>query len=800
MLVSELRFTCRMLRSRPWTSIAVIVSLILGVGASTAAFSVINAVLLRPVPVYQPARVVRVYATVKKTGATMGISYPEFLDWKTQCRSLEAIAVIRAFSFYTTDAQRPEHLKGAGISASGFRVFGVSMSLGRGFTEDEDKPGGTRVAILSHRLWEKRFGRDSTVLGRTLSLDGKEYTIVGVMQATQVNILQYPDVWVPNGPFLDTSAMRRDLRAYFPAARLKPTATPAEAQTELETVAGRLADKYPASNKDIGVRLVGLTELLTANDRRPAVLLFGTALLILLLTTLNVVMVLTYWAIGRRNELAVRMSLGASRFQLVRQLFLKAFLLITAGSALGLIAAKVTLAFFLYRFPNALIRFQETSFDHRVYGFSIVIVLVAATFAAVLPGWYASRLDIGNQLRGSRDSTVRHHSTLTASLITFEIAVSACLLLIAGLLLKSLNRAANVDLGFNPHHTLSFQIDLPAQYKPADQALFFRRSLGLLSASPGLSKTSAISSLPLTTQANALRLESDKPSSGTVNPILVEDEAVLPGFFATLQVPVLQGREFTDRDSEAAPPVAIVDDVLASSLWPGESPIGKRIRLIETSGSQSPGREVVGVVREIRHFGPEVKVRWMQVYVPEYQDPSPIMSFVMNTDLPLTSVQSQVEKRIGELDSNLPVDNFVSMDDLFDSYLSGRKVTVCALAFFASIAVFLAVIGIYGVVANLTIARHRELAIRCALGATPGKTLFLVLKTSFNAALAGLALGLALVASLSRIITSFLFDVDPLDSTVYIVTAVSILLLTVAASVIPAATALYLQPNAILRE
>jgi putative ABC transport system permease protein len=486
----------------------------------------------------------------------------------------------------------------------------------------------------------------------------------------------------------------------------------------------------------------------------------------------------------------------------LRQLLLQAVVLVGVGSVLGLLGAKLTLTLFLHRFPNALIRFQETTFDYRVICFLLLMVAAAAIVATVLPGWYATRLGIAMQLRegGAHSASAHRRRVRDGALITFEVAIAASLLLISGLLIKSLYQVANVDLGFNPHHTFSFQLNLPPRYKSSDQASFYMRALEKLSNVPALSRSSAISSLPLTTQANAISLETNTKSHVTGDQLLVEDEAVLPKFFEILRVPVLQGREFTNADREATPPVAIVDEVLAAKLWPGQTAIGKRIRLIEITGSQPPWREVVGVVREIRHFGPEAKVRWMQVYVPEYQDPSPVMSFVIDTELPETSVRSEAEKAIRELDRGLPLDNFQAMDDLLGGYLAGRKVTVSALSSFAAIAVVLAIIGIYGVVANAAISRRREIAIRLALGATRGKTLVLLIQSGLIAGIAGLAVGFALVANLTRILSSFLFGVKPLDSGVYAITAVSIVLLTVAAAVLPARSVFYLHPSDILRE
>jgi predicted permease len=785
-LSSDLLFTCRILRKHPWTSLAVIAALLLGVGASTAVYAVINAVLLRPVPVFEPERVVRIYARVNTSGATMGISYPEYLDWKSQSRSFDAICVMRSFTFYSADPERPAHLKGAGISASGFNVFGVSVSRGRNFTEDDDQPGARKVAILNNRFWEQHFGSDPNAVGKVLLLDGQEFTIIGVLQTAHINVLDYPDVWVPNGEFVNARVMDRKVRPYFAAARLKAGVTPDQARTELETVASRLAAQYPASNAGIGIKFVGLTDLLTASDRQPVILLFIAAFVIFVLTCSNVVTTMVSWATRRRMELAIRMSLGASRFQVLRQLLLQSLLLVITGGALGLLCAGLLLRVFLYRFPNALIRFRETSIDYRVICFLILLVSIAAMVATLVPNRYASRLDIGSQLKighvHSVDAGYRRGRHIF--LIAFQISVATSLALLSGLLIKSLYQVVRVDLGFTPHNVYSFQLNLPSHFSQSDQALFYMRALEKVSRAPGLSRSSAISSLPLTTQGSAVTLQTEMDTQGK-NPLLVEDEAVLPGFFATLNIPIVRGREFTIADREGTPPVAIVDEVLAAKLWPDQTALGKRIRLVETTDSEAPWREIVGVVRQIRHFGPESKVRWMQVYVPEYQDPSPVMSFVIDTRLPAAAVKSAAERAVRELDRSVPVDNFQAMDDLLDNYLAGRKVTVLALSAFAGIAIVLAIMGIYSLVANDTINRRREIAIRVALGATLGRVLLIVIRRGLIAAVGGVLLACVIVASLGHITAAFLFDVTPVDSGVFSVTAACIFFLTIAAALVP---------------
>lgn len=799
-LTADLRFTGRSLRQHPWMSVAVVVALLLGVGASTAVYAIINAVLLRPVPVFEPERVVRIYAKVNTTGASMGISYPEYLDWKTQTHSFEGISVMRAFSFYSTDPEHPAHIKGMSISASGFKVMGVFVLQGRSFTEDEDQPAAHKVAVLSYRFWEQHFGSDPGAIGKVLRLDDQEFSVIGILRPTQINFLQYADVWVPNGAFVNRGVMDRKVRPYFAAARLKAGVHADQARSEMETIASRLAAQYPASNTGIGVKFVSLTELLTGTDRGPTVLLFIAGIIMFVLTCLNVILVMLSWIGKRRTELAVRMALGASRLQIFRLLFLQSFVLVAVAGALGFAAAKLVLDYFLYRFPDALIRFRETSIDYRVIIVLVTLVFIATLAATLFLQRFASKLDIVEQLKLGRFGPLdpRYRRSRYVLLIAVQISVATSLALLSGLLIKSLYRVATVDLGFDPHRAYSFQLNLPARYKNSDQASFYMRVSETLSTAPGLSRFSAISSLPLTTQASAITLETETDIHGS-GQRLVEDEAVLPGFFKTLKVAIVQGRDFTPNDREGAPQVAIVDEILAAQLWPGQTPLGKRIRLVERSDSETPWREVVGVVRQIKHFGPENKVRWMQVYVPEYQDPSPVMSFVIDTSLPAAAVKSEAERVVRAVDGSVPVESFQTMDSLLDNYLAGRKVTVFALSAFAAIAIVLGILGVYGVIANDAVARRREFAIRVALGATAGSVFLAAIRRAIFAAAAGIALAIALIASSSRLIIAFLFGVPPVDSEVYAIAASCIFLLTTAAALIPAKTLFRLPPSEILR-
>lgn len=804
-LIQDVRFSLRLMRKRLGTTLLVIAALVLGIGLNTAIFSVVNAVLLRPLPIFEPERVVRPFPLLNRTGATLGVSYPDFLDWKSQSHSFEQMAVMRAFSFTLTGNGPPEHLHGFGISASGFRAWGVSPILGRDFAEDDDQPGSNRVVILNYAFWQRKFGGDPGALGRSLALDGQSYTIVGVLQPTQVSVLRYPDVWVTNGPMVNQRVMERDARYFFPVARLKPDVTLSQATAEMETIAARLAAQYPDADKDMGIRVFSQVESLTADGRKPVLLLLLASSLIFLLAAVNVVTVFLGNTIERGQELSVRLALGAPRSTLLRQLFVQSIIFALLGGALGLALARAGLAYFLHRFPDASQRFHETTIDLRVVAVAIGMALLVSLLGALAPAIYTLKLKVSTELKGEWGwlPLPRHRALARGALIVVEVALAAGLSLVSGLLIKSLYEVEKIDLGFNPRHIFSFQINLPpTRYKePEKQHAFYELALDKLRHLPGMESISGISGLPLTTQGevNALEVDSQSPLYG--EKLVVEDESVLPGFFQTTSLPLLQGRDFTPVDREGAPAVTIVDEALAAKLWPNQSPLGKRVRMTGLRNQNWHWLEVIGVVREVKHFGgPEAKVKWMQLYVPQYQDPTPMLSFVVNTSMPEGPLKSEAEKAIHELDGNLPVDNFETMDAYLDTFLSGRKVGMLLLTGFAGIGIVLGMIGIYGVVANSVTQRRREIAIRMAVGATPSGTVILITRLGLLATLAGIVIGSGVVMSLTRVLSTLLYGVSALDPAIYGLSAALLILLAITASLIPAVRLFRFNIQEILRQ
>jgi putative ABC transport system permease protein len=805
-LIQDLQFTLRLIRRRSGMAILVLAALGLGIALNTAIFSAFNAIVLRPLPIHDPDRVVWLHSRVNQTGGHLGTSYADFLDWRAQSHLFDSMAAMYFFSATLSGQGPPEHIKVVGISASGFDAWGVQTVLGRSFAETDDQPGANRVIILTNGFWQHKFGGSPAILGKTLVLDDQQYTIIGVLQPTPINVLTYSDVYVTNGPLLNLPhIMERDTRWFFPVGRMKSHVTIAQAQAEMDTIAARLAAQYPATTKDMGIRVESMTENLIAGNGKPLLLLILASSLIFLLAVLNVMTVFLAGTLERAQEISVRLALGSPRSILLRQLLLQALLFAIGGTAFGLIFAKLGLLYFLDRFPNAAERFHETNIDLSVITVTLVMILCTTLVSALIPAVYAFRLNIGSTLRGELGifASNKRRPLARGILIFSEVAFASALSLVAGLLIKSLYEVQKVDLGFNPHQLISFQITPPLnRYKePEKQLSLYKAALEKLTSLPAMQSISGISSLPLTSQALINSMDVDSQSQLFGKPLLVEHEAILPGFFQVMRLPLLEGREFTSADRQGALPVAIVDDVLATKLWPGKSPIGKRLHLSLITGEPAPWREVIGVVKEIKHFGPERQVRWMQLYVPEYQDPSPSLSFLINTTLSNDAAKNAALNALQELDKDLPVESFETLDNYLNkNYLSGRKSSLLLLATFAGVGILLAVFGIYGVVANAVTQRRREIAIRMALGAPPVRTIFLVTRLTLFATFGGILVGSISVMSLTRVLSSMLYGVTALDPVVYAVSTTLVIVLAITASVVPVTRLFRFNIQQILRQ
>lgn len=804
-VLQDIRFSLRLMRKRPGMTSLVIGALVLGIGLNTAIFSVVDAVLVRPLPLVQPDRIVWLQGKNIRTDSPITTSYPDFLDWKAQNHSFDELSAMHPVSLTLTGSGPPEILKAMGISASGFRVWGVTTVFGRGFTDAEDQPGAPRAVVLNHPFWQRKFGGDPAILGKTVTLDGQAYTVVGIVPQTPVKLINNPDVYVADGPLVNPHIMERDTWWFYVYGRLKQGVTMPQAQAEMDTVTSRLRAQYPDTNKDMGVTLRSLAEDLSSNGRQPLLLLMLASSLIFLLAAVNVMTVSIAQTAERSQELSIRLALGANRSSLVRQLFIQASISAVAGSLLGLVLAEVGLKFFLHHFPDVILRFQETTINLSVISLTVAMAFATTLIATFLPAIHTLKVRVSTELRGEWSSFApsRYRALGRIALILFEVALASGLTLVSGLLIKSFYEVNRIDLGFEPSNLFTFHISppLPRYKEPEKQSALYKAAAAKLSEFPGMQLVSGSSGLPLTPHGWLNNLEPDPQSPASGQQIMVEDESILPGFFQAMQLPLLRGREFTEADREGAPPVIIVDDQLASKLWPKQAPLGQHVHMAPIRGGPTRSLEVAGVVREVKHFGGiEAATRWMQVYVPQAQDATSDLSFVVNTTISEADAKNAAEKALYQLDPDLPVEDFKTMDGYLDGYLSRRKLGLILLSSFATIGIVLGMIGIYGVVANAVTQRRREIAIRMALGATHSGTMIVITRMGLLATLAGICIGAAIVMSLARVLASLLYGVTALDPMTYAVSALVLILLALVASVIPGARLFRFNIQEILRQ
>jgi putative ABC transport system permease protein len=801
-LLKDVRFSLRLMRKHPGMSLLVLAALILGIGINSAVFSVVYSVLLRPAPLTEAERIAFVFAKSQQS-AFVTISYPEFQDMRAQSRAFQSMAAYKYFIFNLTGNGTPEEMKTAAGTAGIFEAIGIRPIIGRGIQDADEKPGAPRVAVISHALWQRKFNGDSAVVGKTMVLDRQLYTIIGVLPPNDFPLVQQ-DVWVGIGPFLDQHMMNRETRHFAVLGRLSRSATIETAQKEMEGIAGRLALQYPYSNKDLSANVSRLIDAFTAGDRQPLWLIMVASGVVLLLACLNVMTVFIATAIERGKELSLRLALGAPRSALLRQLFIQSLMFATAGAFLGLELAKLGLAYLIQKYPFAVFRFKETTMDHTVVCFTILLAFGCTLAASILPALYTSKLNIYRELKGDWNwtSLFRLRAFGQNALIVFEVALAAGLSLVSGLLIKSFSELKKADMGFNPRYVAFFQMALPkTQYKDdAAQTAFYRQAIENLKNVPGVESASAAVTLPLVNGTYFINLQVDAQSPHAEERPFVDSNAVLPGFLAIMKIPILQGRDFTTSDGADSPPVAIIDEVLAASMWPGQNPLGKRLRLADITDNSAPWREVVGVVRQIKYTGPAGKILRMQVYEPAYQHPSPIFSFVLRSATPLAVLRLPVEKAIHDVASDLPLNKFQTLEGSLAQMESGRKICMILLSSFAFVGISLGMIGIYAVVSNSVIRRRREIAIRMALGAGMRNSILQVTKMGFMATAGGIILGSALVICFTKVLAAFLYGVKTLDPEIYLLNALVIAGLALVAGLVPASSLLQLTPREILKE
>ncbi len=727
-----------------------ILTLALGIGANTALFSVVNSVLLNTLPYEEPDDLVWLHEG-QPSLEDMSISYPNFVDWRDQNQSFEAIAAHRFSNFNLTGTDRPERLLAAEVSHTLFPVLRVTPLIGRNFTQDEDEPGSEPVAILSYRLWQRRFGADPDIAGGIISLDGVSYTVVGVMPH---DFLYPPDtndleLYLPIGHFAEYWLESRGRHPGIQAtARLKPGVSFEQAQADMETIARRLEQEYPKTNTGHRVALQ-LLRVELVEDVRPAILIVLAAVgFVLLIACANVANLLLARAAVREQEIAVRTALGAGRRRIVRQLLTESVLLSLLGGAAGVLLAVLGVEALILGIPeDASPIFRQIRMDQTVLGFTLALSFFTGLVFGTVPALLVSRSDLSESLKeGGRSTAGEGGHRLRSLLVVSEIALALVLLIGAALMMRSFFNVTEQNPGFNTGNLLTMTVSLPpAKYEEDHrQAAFFEELNERVATLPGVD--SVAMSLPLLGGWQNVFVIEGRPAPPAGEEWLTEVMRVSPDYFETMQVLLLRGRTFTKQDREDSTPVAIVDETLADSYWPGEDPIGKRVKFGNDPGSEDPWMEVVGVVGHVKNYGVDAESR-IELYVPHRQalEWMTAMSLLVRTSGPPAQLAKSVTQTVLSMDPDQPVFDVMTMEQNLGRRLTARRLSLVSLGVFAGVAILLAAVGIYGLMAYSVTQRTHEIGIRLALGAQARDVLRMMMGQGLI--LAGLGVGLGLLAA-----------------------------------------------------
>jgi predicted permease len=811
----DLRFALRGLLRRPGFTAVVVLTLALGIGANSAIFSVVNGVLLRPLPYGRPGEIATLW--VRWPGNPQGeLSQPEFWDLKEQNRSFSRLAAYASGSLTLTGSGEPERLRAGFMSGDALPLLGVAPARGRAFSADDDRPGAPVVALLGDGVWRRRFGADPSVIGRKVILDDAPAMIIGVMPPGFQLPTDYAgpgaEIWAPLqlDPAIDRS--ERGWHWVNVMARLRPGVEIASASLEVGALARRMHDTYPNEYKPAfgGFAVIAADDLV--GEIRPAILvLLGAVGLLLLIACANVAGLLLARAEARQREIAVRTALGAGAGRLVRQLLTESVLLALAGGMLGALLADWGVRALVAEAPPTLPRLDAVHTDGWVLGFTLLVSVATGLLFGLAPAIQASRPDLTVALaEGGRSGSSAGRQRFRRSLVVAQIALALMLVTSAGLLIRSFVRMRGVDPGFDPSHLLSAEVELPAvRYDtPAKVRAFYGELVQRLDAIPGVRSAAAVRALPMTGRLEigdwSFVVEGRYSNPPTpADRITADWQTLTPGYFETLRIPVLQGRAVEREDRADATPVVVINRTLARLAWPGQDPIGQRI-LLGGGKVDSVWRTVIGVVGDVRHRGLTATPR-PEMYLPHAQfpmgsgTPERTLRVVLRANHDPSALAGPMRAALAELDPAVPLVDVQTMEQALGAWAAERRLTMILVAAFAALALTLGAVGVYGVMAHLVVQRTREIGIRIALGAVPREILALVIGQGAWLAVAGVTLGVGGALAASRLLGRLLFEVTPTDPATYAGTALTLLGVAALAALVPALRATRTDPVEALR-
>lgn len=796
----DLRYAAWRFAKQPGFTAIVVLTLALGIGVNTAIFSIVDAVLLRPLP-YQDAERLTLFRATEAEKESNPFSFPDIRDLHEQQQSFEQLAAIRSGGWTLTGAGDASRIPGARVSAEFFPMLGVKPILGRVFLPEEDQPGAARVVMLHYTLWQRRFGSDPNIVGQKLMLNDHSHTVIGVLPPefhffpVQITIAEMYGTLAHEGERLN----QRDARFLTIIGKRKPGVTLAQAQADVGAITNRLAEQFPNTNAKRGARLLDLHEEVVGNVRLALWVLLGSVLFVLLIACANAANLLLAQAAARQKEMAVRAALGASRWRVLRQLLTESLLLAAFGGTLGLLLAHWTIKALAALNPKGVPRLTEINLNARVLLFTGAVVLLTSIVFGFAPAWQTTKLDLSQTLKeGGRTGTGTGGARLRQGLVVAEIALAFVLLAGAGLLIHSFSRLMQVDLGFNPNNVLKLSVSLPpTQYKDdAQKTAFIERALERLSALPGVEAAAVANVTPLTGYAanQSFEIENRPPVQPGEQPN-AEYRAVSADYFRALGMQLRRGRGFTERDVKLGYGV-IINEALAARYWPNDDPLGKRLRI---GKNDEQWREVIGIVGNIRAVAVEDAPQ-PELYEPTLRNGAGFYDIVVRSSVAPESLTSAARAQFRELDANLPLFTIRTLSETVQINLARQRFAMQLLGAFAALALVLASIGIYGVLAYHVAQRTREIGLRMALGAQARDVLLQILREAMRWVLAGGLCGLLLALALARVLTNLLFGVTATDPLTFVGVALLLALVALVACLIPARRAAKVDPMIALRQ
>lgn len=801
LLLADIRYAARTLFKRPLFACVAVLTLALGIGANAAIFSVVNAVLLSPLPFENPDEVSMIWGKTPAAGfSQQPVSVPDYQDLKEQNHVFEQIAAARGQAFNLTDGDEPERITGVRTAINLFSVLRVKPILGRDFLESDGVAAAEPVVIMSHGLWRQRYGSDPNLIGRQLNIDGKSYTVIGVLPPGIYYPASDTSLYVPL--ITQPSEVARGARFLRVIGRLKQGVSFSEARAEVDTISGRLAEQYPDSNSTYAFDLVPLHEQIVGRVRPALMVLLGAVGCVLLIACANVANLLLARAASRRTEFAIRAALGASRGQLVRQLLTESVLLSLLGGALGLMLAAWGVPTLIGISKDSIPRAAEVGIDLRVLGFTALVSLATGIVFGIVPALRSSSKSTTDALREGRRGTTGNvlHQRLLSGLVVSEVAIALMLLAAAGLMIRSFVSISKVSPGFNPTGVLTLGIGLSSRYPDIEkQANFYESLLGRVRTMPGVDSAASAIRLPMLgfNASTSFTIQGRPVPSGSEP--TADYRAVTGDYFKTMGIPLLKGRDLTERDNRDAPDVIVINQMLAEQFFDGEDPIGKRIQIFP---DPTRWREIVGVVGDVRLLGLDTDIN-PALYVPMKQNPYPAalrnVFLVVRTGGEPKSLVAGIRGELRSMDRDVPISQVQTMEEIVSGSLSQRRLTMSLLVVFSALAGALAAGGIYGVMGYIVAGRTHEIGIRMAMGAQQSEVLRMILGDGAKLTAIGVGIGLGAAISLTRMLSSLLYGVSATDPATFAGMTLVLACVAMLASYIPARRAAKIDPMEALR-